>query len=71
VADAQTVRLEYLRFGPDQPVFLRNLVPASEHVWQADVPHLCLADTYGLRLTVEPAGLLAQGPSAAPRSRNS
>ncbi|APW38048.1 hypothetical protein RD110_13300 [Rhodoferax koreense] len=59
VVDALTVRLEHLRLGRDQPVFLLDLAAGSDGIWQAAVPHLCVDDRYALRLTAEPAGLRA------------
>jgi hypothetical protein len=40
------LRLEHLRFGVDQPVYLFDLAPAGDRVWRSVSPHLCREDCY-------------------------
>ncbi len=53
VLDVERVRLEHLRFGPDQPVFLFDLVPESPKTWVSDRPHLCQEDRYTAELQLD------------------
>jgi hypothetical protein len=57
LANDQTVRLEHLRLGPEQPVFLLDLVPASPQEWTCAEPHQCSADRYSLRVVAQRDGL--------------
>ncbi len=57
LADGDTVRLEHLRQGPDQPVFLVELQPDTVHGWASVTPHVCSADLYALTLSVQPDGI--------------
>ena len=47
------VRLEHLRFGPTQPVFLFDLAPDESGVWRDIAPHLCRDDNYSAVLQVQ------------------
>jgi hypothetical protein len=40
------IALEHLRFGPQNPVFLLDLVPANTHRLHSHSPHLCGDDRY-------------------------
>ena len=44
--DRRLIRLEHLRFGLERPVYLFDLVPLSEHVWESAAPHICRDDRY-------------------------
>jgi hypothetical protein len=46
------VRLEHLRFGEQNPVFLFNLEPASNDEWRSASPHLCSEDCYSAALLI-------------------
>lgn len=48
-----SIRLEHLRFGPDQPVFLFDLAQAEGEIWRAVSPHVCVADCYSGELRIE------------------
>lgn len=48
--DARLIRLEHLRFGPKQPVYLFDLVPVSQRVWESSEPHVCREDLYTARM---------------------
>lgn len=40
------VTLEHLRFGPQHPVFLFNLVPVADNILESVSPYICNEDTY-------------------------
>lgn len=44
--DAGVIRLEHLRFGPNQPVYLFDLAPTDNITFQSVSPHCCGADLY-------------------------
>jgi hypothetical protein len=48
--DARFIRLEHLRFGPQHPVYLFDLVPVSERVLESAEPHVCREDFYAARM---------------------
>ncbi len=48
--DGRFIRLEHLRFGAEQPVYLFDLVPASEQILVSSEPHVCREDLYAARL---------------------
>ncbi len=44
--DAGIIRLEHLRFGRNQPVYLFDLAPTDNITFQSVSPHCCGADLY-------------------------
>lgn len=50
----RSIRLEHLRFGPEQPVYLFDLVPGREGAMESSDPHVCREDLYSARLVCEP-----------------
>jgi hypothetical protein len=44
--DAETIRLEHLRFGLDNPVVLFDLTPVAEKRWTSALGHQCRDDCY-------------------------
>jgi hypothetical protein len=48
----ELLRLEYLRFGEDHPVFLFDLAPGGEREWRSVSPHQCSEDCYAAVLTI-------------------
>lgn len=48
--EAHFIRLEHLRFGPDSPVYLFELVPVAEGVLESSEPHVCREDLYAARM---------------------
>lgn len=44
--DAGTIRLEHLRFGRNQPIYLFDLAPTDETTFQSVSPHCCGEDLY-------------------------
>ena len=57
VTGPETVSLEHLRFGPDNPVYLFDLSPHSEHEWASVRPFLCERDIYCAELQMLESGL--------------
>ena len=53
----ESVRLEHLRFGADQPVFLFELAPAAEGAWKSVSPHVCSEDCYSAELRLTDVGI--------------
>ncbi|RYF36219.1 MAG: hypothetical protein EOO38_27980 [Cytophagaceae bacterium] len=48
-----TVRLEHLRFGEENSVYLFDLAPDSDTVWSSVAPHLCRQDEYVALLEIQ------------------
>jgi len=48
--EGRHIRLEHLRFGPGNPVYLFDLVPVGELVWESATPHVCREDLYSARM---------------------
>lgn len=46
------IRLEHLRFGPDQPIYLFDLRPVSMSQWISRSPHVCREDCYKADLVI-------------------
>ena len=44
------MRLEHLRFGKNQPIYLFDLVPVSEGILSSANPHVCQDDCYTARM---------------------
>lgn len=61
------LRLEHLRFGPDRPVHLFDLVPGQGGLWLSSTPHVCREDCYSAHLAVREGriemGWAVRGPS--------
>ncbi|QJW97661.1 hypothetical protein FTUN_5238 [Frigoriglobus tundricola] len=61
------LRLEHLRFGPDEPVFLIDMAPGADGEWHEVRPHQCRDDCYTAAMKIEGGTLLVawsvQGPS--------
>lgn len=66
-----SLRLEHLRFGPDQPVFLFDLAPGEDGVWREVSPHACGEDCYAGSLTAEGRHLLVHWTIRGPRKDES
>lgn len=47
------IRLEHLRFGPDAPVYLFDLMQHEDGIWRSADPHRCKADRYTASLTMQ------------------
>ena len=50
VHETSSVRLEHLRFGTDNPVFLFDLIQISTSAWESGTPHQCSEDQYNATL---------------------
>jgi hypothetical protein len=46
------LRLEHLRFGADQPVFLFDLRPEADGMFSSTQPHVCQDDCYSARMVI-------------------
>ncbi len=57
--DHRAIRLEHLRFGPDQPVYLFDLVPTADGVLESSEPHVCQKDLYAARMEYEGVFILS------------
>jgi hypothetical protein len=55
--DGQLIRLEHLRFGPENPVYLFDLVLVSERVLESAEPHVCREDLYSARMEYDQAAV--------------
>jgi hypothetical protein len=47
------IGLEHLRFGPDHPVYLFDLVPVDEGALESSEPHVCREDLYVARMDLD------------------
>jgi hypothetical protein len=63
------LRLEHLRFGPDQPVYLFDLQQAGEREWRSAAPHLCKEDCYTALLVVHDHHLTLRWSIDGPRKQ--
>ncbi|MHC5539218.1 DUF6314 family protein [Singulisphaera rosea] len=52
ISDNQRIRLKYLRFGLQNPVYLFDLVPESQRVLTSAEPHVCQEDRCSARMEV-------------------
>ena len=48
----EVIRLEHLRLGPNNPVYLFDLVRTGDGKWREQSPHICREDCYTAVLTV-------------------
>lgn len=67
LVDEKTVRLEHLRLGPENPIFLVDLQPDPDHGWASVTPHECVADLYALTLSVESDGITVEWKITGPK----
>jgi hypothetical protein len=70
-ASGGQLRLEHLRMGADQPVFLFDLVPGEDGEWRQASPHQCREDCYTASLKVVGRQLLVAWSVQGPRKRES
>ena len=49
----ETLRLEHLRFGEDNPVFLFDMARQTDGTWRETIPHPCRDDCYSATLRLE------------------
>lgn len=57
IISAECIRLEHLRFGPNRPVLLFEMVPSSSGVCCSVTPHVCQEDCYSAELRQQEWGL--------------
>lgn len=70
-ARSETIRLEHLRFGPENPVLLFDLASSDNGVWREISPHQCCEDCYAATLAVEGEQLLVHWSIQGPCKRES
>ena len=64
----EAMRLEHLRFGPDRPVLLFDLIPAGG-AWREASPHVCGEDHYAATLSIVGVQLIMEWTITGPRKR--
>jgi hypothetical protein len=67
----QALRLEHLRFGPDQPVVLFDIARAKNGRWRNLAPHHCQEDCYSASLTLKNRRLLVSWSVHGPQKQES
>ena len=67
----EALRLEHIRYGPEQPVFLFELVPDNAGVWREVSPHICREDCYAATMTVAGTTLQVKWNVNGPRKQAS
>lgn len=65
--DGRMIRLEHLRFGLQNPVYLFDLAPASPRVLASAEPHVCQEDLYSARMEVGDATIHLSWTVTGPR----
>ena len=66
-----SLRLEHLRFGPDRPVFLFDMVENEHGDWREISPHVCGDDRYTASLAVHGEEIVVAWSIHGPRKRES
>jgi hypothetical protein len=67
--DAAALRLEHLRFGANNPVYLFDLAQTGEREWRSVSPHHCREDCYSAVLLVHDDRLVLRWAVDGPRKR--
>ena len=67
----EALRLEHLRFGPNEPVLLFDMAPGENGVWREISPHQCREDCYSASLAVQGKELLVAWVVQGPRKQES
>lgn len=70
-AVAELLRLEHLRFGPEQPVLLFDMASGADGVWREVSPHRCREDSYTASLSDVGGQLQVAWSIVGPRKRES
>jgi len=67
IEEGGIIRLEHLRFGIDNPVFLVDFAPVGNSILHSMTPHLCGADRYSATLSSNGGAVhlswIVQGPT--------
>ncbi len=67
IEECGIIRLEHLRLGIDNPVFLVNFAPVNNRILHSMTPHLCGADQYSATLSSNGGAVylswIVQGPT--------
>ncbi len=61
------VRLEHLRFGPENPVLLFDMAPDIGGMWSSVDPHLCEKDSYIANLRMNETGIFLRWIISGPK----
>lgn len=61
------IRLEHLRFGTDNPVFLFDMVCQTDGTWRETRPHPCRDDCYSATLRLEEERVLVRWSVNGPK----
>jgi hypothetical protein len=69
--DADFLRLEHLRFGAEHPVYLFDMVSASEAVLVSAELHVCRDDLYAARLEFDEQKIRLNWTIAGPKKNES
>lgn len=69
--DSNSLRLEHLRFGHNQPVYLFDLKQTDEFTWQSVEPHICREDLYTAIMKIEDKLLTLQWTIEGPTKKES
>jgi hypothetical protein len=67
--NADLIRLEHLRFGADQPVYLFDLSSEMGGEWISVSPHLCEQDCYAAKLWLQERGLWLRWTITGPKKQ--
>ena len=67
--EAAVIRLEHLRYGPEQPVYLFDLTAQSDGEWKSVEPHLCREDVYAARLRYDEPSILMTWTITGPKKQ--
>jgi len=67
----ESLRLEHLRFGPEQPVFLFDLAQGADGVWREISPHACGEDCYSGSLSIQEREIVVHWTIKGPRKNES
>lgn len=66
---AEVIRLEHLRYGPEQPVYLFDLAVQSDGEWKSVEPHVCREDVYAARLWYDESSILMSWSIIGPKKQ--
>lgn len=70
-SEGRSIRLEHLRFGADNPVYLFDLVPVCAEALEATEPHVCREDLYAARMEYDQDVIRLSWTITGPRKNES
>lgn len=65
----EVIRLEHLRYGPEQPVYLFDLAVQDDGEWKSVEPHLCREDVYEAHLWLYEPSILMTWSITGPKKQ--